>query len=225
VSRPAVQILLASGRQVDLVIPTVAELLMAYQAGAGKQGRREAMAAMQAAVKAAVRAVDGTATGVHQLAAWPFSSAETLAMISALTDLVSPGPAVAKGVCSAAVVAVDGKATTWTVTLPGPAVADGEASAPGAVVVLRELGWGATDAVLGTADQDVGANLAGEYRVSLEGLKQSLVTVDGNPVAFGPRWLDEWPFTASDTAILAHVWRTMQGITGDAPGFTMVPAG
>jgi len=202
---------LGSGRVVEVVAPSVAEVLAAHRAAGdqvGMRGQTRITRALLGIVLKRVANVPVTATDL--VISWPLDAVETDEVLGVIGSLGAPTDAEVLTCRDGATISDDGKIKRWTITLPTAyAAPDGTV---GRVVVLEELKYGKVADAVSTADDEGTSRLAGALRASLEGLRQSLVSIDGEDYGVARRsskWLDEWPLTAAETAAARDVWQTM----------------
>lgn len=211
-SRTGYRVDLPSGRVVELVEPTAGEMLTASRAAGSSTGMAGTLRVSQAVAKVCLRKIDDAPTSITSLLQWPLSAPDTMALLGAIQQVVAPTSGATDSARSAAVVAVDGKITTWTVTIPG-----------GPVVILRELPWSGLAETMAAPDAEPQMPLAGEYRLTLDGLKRSIVTIDGTAPTWSAQWIDEWPLSVPHTAILGAIWGDMHGLGVAQTRPTLVP--
>ena len=203
---------LPSGASVEFVEPSVMQMIVALRSANKGTGARAMFGVNLALLRQVLRKVgDRALTGADLLGRWPLAVGDTNALVNALAGIVSATPEQADAAKAGTEVVTDGTGAVWTVLLPD-----------GRRVAFRVLDVGAFQDALGGMDEEGTSALAGNYRVGLEGLRRSSLTVDGAPLTFGTDWLTAWPFSLRDTAILTDAWRSAHGL-GDTVDPTVVP--
>lgn len=205
--RDGYAVTLPSGKVVDIVAPTVAEVLIARRAAGSSTGAAAMAKSSQAALRVALRKVDGKPYGAVD--EWPLSARDTMLLARQIATLTAPGEDAVKA-ARAAVVVVAGERETWTATLPS-----------GRTVALSELGADGVFDAMAAADAEGAQGLAGQYRMVLDGLRRSITAISGKPAAM-PADVEGWPFSPVETDLLGVLWMDLHGLSGtDTP--TMVP--
>lgn len=192
-------------RSVHLAELTVAEMLTANAAGGASNGSDASFAAKLAALRMSVREVDGKAMGFVDLQGkrWDalFSVGQTLGLMGVLDGLHSATADEVTEIAAAAVVTETADGSTTTVTL-----------ASGVAVTLAVLPSARFQAVLAFASKQQAA-LAQRYMTLLDGVRRSIVSIDGQAPVWAGEWLTAWPFTPKDTSILGSIWEELHGLT------------
>lgn len=193
------------GRSIHLAELTVAEMLTANAAGGAGDGGDASFASRLAGLQMAVREVDGVAVTFSALQGkrWDalFPLGQTLALMGVFDDIHGASKADVEPVASAAVVTETADGSSTTVTLPsGPAVT---------LAVLPASRFQAALAVAGKQ----AAPLARQYMTILDGVRRSIVAIDGQPPVWSGDWIQTWPFSPKETAILGSVWQELHGFT------------
>lgn len=211
--RTGYSVALRTGRSVDIVELTQGEMIQALRGAGSRVGGAGAMEAQTTGLRLAVRAVtdaEGKATPLSfdalQGRGWDrvFSTAETIALIRAFDTVHAPPEGAADAALSGAVVS-DADAV---VTLPS-----------GRKVTLAILPWSGVQSSLAAGDKET-APLASAAVSELDGVRRSVTAIDGEPVdaktwsATG--WIERWPFSVAETAVLTAVWKDLHGLGGDA---------
>lgn len=203
---------LPSGIELEIVECGVGEVLAANRAAGAKAGMAGGMAAAHALARYAIRKIGGRAVTYTDLVAWPLSARDTMAALELVGRVHGPPDGAEKARDGGVVTTEDGR-ETWQLTLPS-----------GRVAVLREAsGYTLMHDILPASDAESGAPQAGEYRVGLEGLRRCLASLDGAAPSWGPRWIEEWPLSAPETALLVGIWRDMHGLGATSSTPTLVP--
>lgn len=202
-------------RTIDLAELTVGEVLKAQAAGGATDGGDAAFAAKLAALRMAVRAIDSKALGFVDLSGkrWDalFNIGQTVGLMTVLDEIHGATAEEVEQVANAAVVTETGDTSTTAVTLPS-----------GAVVVLSVLPSARFQAALATAAKQA-APLARQYMTVLDGVRRSIVTIDGQTPEWVGDWVGAWPFSPKETAILGAIWQELHGLTAsDADRPTVV---
>lgn len=193
------------GRAVHLVELTVAEMLVANGAGGTGTGEDATFAAKLAALQMAVRQVDGAAVSFTTLQgrAWDarFSLGQTLGLMSVFDQVHAATADEVAAVANAAVVTEGADGTTTAVKVGGKSV------------VLGVLPAARFQAALAHAAKQTGA-LGRQYMTILDGVRRSIVSLDGAAPEWAGDWVAAWPFTPKETTILGAIWQELHGLTG-----------
>lgn len=206
--RDAYTIALPSGCEVVIVAPTVGDVLVAKRAAGRSSGGSGHIKVSQALLRVLVRKVAGKAFSAAD--AWPLSARDTMALTRAAASMGSPTEAQAADAKAGTAVAT-GERETWTVPLPY-----------GRKVELAELPADGVFEAMAAAELEGDRAIAGHYRMLLDGLRRSIVTIDGKPLGSPLAPPDAWPFSPVETELLGAAWIEMHGLAEEATP-TMVP--
>lgn len=202
---------LSSGKTVVMVALTVAEMLIARRAAGSGSGLSAAAEASMAGARQSVKAINGEPVAFVQLMGGQWdkrvTARETMQVLAQFNALHAAGDAAA--VLAGALPVVHATEERTLVTVAGLAVE------------LRTLPFGQVQAALAAADKE-GSPAAQEFIVALEGLRRSIVSIDGTAFALVGDTVSGWPLDVGVTNTLAAVWRDLHGLgTVDTP--TVVP--
>lgn len=204
-SRDAVELTLPGGTAVVLLIGTVEDILEAQRSVGSAAGAEAAGAAALALCRRLIRTVDGAPLPPG---AWPFRARQTVPLLGAVGRMhEAPAELLEAARASLAVTvetAPQGERERWSFRIGDK------------VITLLELsGVTLSVDVLGSADREQGKPLAGQYRVTLEGLRRSIVDVDGTPPPGGKDWIARWPLTPAETSVVGTLWAELHGLAGE----------
>jgi hypothetical protein len=192
------------GRSIHMVELTAAEILVANGAGGASDGADAVFASKLAALQMAIRQVDGTPTTFTSLQgrAWDarFAIGQTFGLMSVFDQIHAATADEVAAVANAAIVTEGPDGTTTAVKLGDK------------TVVLCVLPASRFQATMATAGKQTSA-LARQYMTILDGVRRSIVTLDGVTPEWTGDWAQGWPFSPKETAILGSIWQDLHGLT------------
>lgn len=192
------------GLAIHMVQLTVAELMVANGAGGAADGADATFAAKLAALRMSVRRVGDDAVTFTSLQgrAWDarFNIGQTIGLMSVFDQIHGATADEVAEVANAAVVTEGADGTTTAVKIGDK------------VVVLGVLPAARFQATLATAGKQTSA-LSRQYMTILDGVRRSIVTLDGAAPEWAGDWVATWPFTPKQTAILGSIWQDLHGLT------------